>query len=102
MKLRATQKLMVSLLSKHQTKPFLVRISTAVMKEYDQKASWKERLTFTNSSPSLKEARTGIQTGKEPGDRTPAETMEGCSSRFAQPAFLENPGTPAQRRHHSQ
>lgn len=44
-----------------------VKVSVAIVKFYDQKASWGRKgfiwLTLPHCSPSLKEARTGSQAG---------------------------------------
>ena len=51
----------------------LVRVTIAVMKHHDQKQSWRRKglfaFHFPDCDPSLKEARTGIQVGQEPGGR---------------------------------
>ena len=57
-------------------------------------------LTLAQHCSSLKEVRTGTQTGQEPEAGTDAEAMEECwlpgySHDFVPTAFLQNPGPPA-------
>jgi hypothetical protein len=54
--------------------PDFVRVSIAVMKHQDQKASWGKKMYIPLPLPYLcsllKEVRTGTQTGQEPGGRS--------------------------------
>jgi hypothetical protein len=71
--------------------------NTMTKKQVGEEFIW---LTLPSCSLSLKEARTGTQTGLEPRGGAYAETMEeccllACSPWLVQPAFLLNPGPPA-------
>jgi hypothetical protein len=64
----------------------------------------EERVYFSSSQ---KEDRKGTQTGQDLETGTDTEAMEGyfllvCFPWVAQPAFVENPGPPAQSWHHTQ
>ena len=80
----------------------LVRVIIAVMK-HGQK--WGGKGLY-HSQFFIKRVRTGTG-GRNPEAGADAEAMEGCcslacSSCFASPAFLENPGPPAQGWHYPQ
>lgn len=51
----------------------LIRVTTTVMKHYDQKQVEEERVYLAHAlhihRPSLKEVRTGTHAGQEPGVR---------------------------------
>lgn len=72
--------------------------TTMIKKQIGKKRVYLAYASIYHSS-LLKEVRTETQAGQEPGGAQ-AETMEGfllvCSSWLAQPAFLWNPGLPAQ------
>ena len=72
-----------------------VRVSIAVMKQHDQKQLGGETVYLTSTSllQSLKEVRTGTQTGQEPRGGSWCRgrggvLLTGCSPWLVQPAFL--------------
>ena len=70
-----------------------LRISIAVTKHHDQKASWGGKglfvLLFHSHSSSLKEVRTATQTGQEPGGRSSCRDHGGCCLRACSTLFIE-------------
>lgn len=83
------------------------RAFISMMKNHEQ--SYLERKVFIclTFPCQLKEVRTGTKQGRDPEAEADAVAMEGCcllahSSWFVHPAFLKNPGSPAQGRNHAQ